>query len=142
MDVACIDVVRIEVAVVDMARIDVAAVDAAHVDVADMDMARVDVADVDVARVDVADVDVARVDVADVDVVPSMWGLQMWPLGVDVADRHGSCHPTTSFVLTPCPTTPSSHVSSSSSPCVLSSLGYVADVDVVRVDVAALTGPG
>src|SRR6266700_2982186 len=64
-----------------------------------------------------------------------MWGLPMQPLGFDFAGRRGSCPPAPSFtsphppLLVPPPPHPTSSPSPSS--CVPSSLGYVADVDVV-----------
>jgi len=48
-------------------------------------VAVVDVSHIDLAVINVATVDAACVDMADMDVVPSMWGLPTWPLGVKVA---------------------------------------------------------
>jgi len=121
--VARVDVAAVDVAIVDVACIDVAAVNAAHVDEADVDIARVDV------------------DMALSTWLSLMWGPPTWPLGFDVAGRRRSHRPTPSFASTHLhllgPPTPQTISSSSSSSCVLSSLGYVADVDM-----AGLTCPG
>jgi len=45
----------------------------------------IDVAHIDLAVINVATIDAACINVADMDVVPSMWGLPTWLLGVKVA---------------------------------------------------------
>jgi len=55
------------------------------IDVAVVDVSHIDLAVIDLAVIDVATVNAACIDVADVDVVPSMWGLPTWLLGVKVA---------------------------------------------------------